>query len=108
MKYVARACVIRHFNVNALIILIYRAQKTTCHDHRAVLTARLERANLEATGIGAAACSRHGFFTPHACVDFQKGEWYLFLSCIAQYNTMLTPCSGSETWIIFSTGSSST
>nr|VWP01792.1 Cytochrome P450 monooxygenase AKT7 (EC (AK-toxin biosynthesis protein 7) [Ganoderma boninense] len=49
-------------------------EKTTCNDHRAVLTAALDRANLEATGIGAAACSRHGFFAPHACVDFQQGE----------------------------------
>uniref|UniRef100_A0A5K1K6H8 Cell surface hydrophobicity-associated protein n=1 Tax=Ganoderma boninense TaxID=34458 RepID=A0A5K1K6H8_9APHY len=48
--------------------------KITCNDHRAVLTASLDRANLEATGIGAAACSRHGFFAPHACVDFQQGE----------------------------------
>ncbi|KAI1790343.1 hypothetical protein LXA43DRAFT_1095489 [Ganoderma leucocontextum] len=48
--------------------------KSTCHDHRAVLTASMDRANLEATGIGAAACSRHGFFAPHACVDFQQGE----------------------------------
>ncbi|KAI1783692.1 hypothetical protein LXA43DRAFT_977006 [Ganoderma leucocontextum] len=49
-------------------------EKTTCHDHRAVLMATMDRGNLEATGIGAAACSRHGFFAPHACVDFQQGE----------------------------------
>ncbi|KAI0708306.1 hypothetical protein C8Q76DRAFT_770330 [Earliella scabrosa] len=49
-------------------------QKLTCHDHRAVLAAASERAPLEATGIGAAACSRHGFFIPHSTVDFQKGE----------------------------------
>ena len=46
----------------------------TCNEHRAVLTAGMERAKLESTGIGAAACSRHGFFCPHACVDFQLGE----------------------------------
>lgn len=49
-------------------------QKLTCNDHRAVLTANLKKANLESTGIGAAACSRHGFFIPHTCVDFQNGE----------------------------------
>nr|VWP01973.1 Cytochrome P450 monooxygenase AKT7 (EC (AK-toxin biosynthesis protein 7) [Ganoderma boninense] len=49
-------------------------EKSTCHDHRAVFSATIERAKLEATGIGAAACSRHGFFCPHACVDFQQGE----------------------------------
>lgn len=49
-------------------------QKSTCNDHRAVFSATVERAKLEATGIGAAACSRHGFFAPHACVDFQQGE----------------------------------
>ena len=54
--------------------LLTRRQPNTCNDHRAVLTSKMERANLEATGIGAAACSRHGFFSPHACVDFQKGE----------------------------------
>ncbi|KAI1785137.1 hypothetical protein LXA43DRAFT_900433 [Ganoderma leucocontextum] len=53
-----------------------RTQKSTCHDHRAVMTASMDRGNLEATGIGAAACSRHGFFAPHACVDFQQGERY--------------------------------
>ncbi|TBU25564.1 hypothetical protein BD311DRAFT_780244 [Dichomitus squalens] len=48
----------------------------TCHDHRAVLNASLGRGKFEATGIGAAACSRHRFFFPHACVDFQKGKGY--------------------------------
>ena len=50
------------------------AKTNTCNEHRAVLTAGMERAKLESTGIGAAACSRHGFFCPHACVDFQLGE----------------------------------
>nr|VWO96413.1 Type II secretion system protein C (T2SS protein C) (General secretion pathway protein C) (Pectic enzymes secretion protein OutC) [Ganoderma boninense] len=49
-------------------------EKSTCNDHRVVMNATMDRANLEATGIGAAACSRHGFFAPHACVDFQQGE----------------------------------
>ncbi|KAI0712611.1 hypothetical protein C8Q76DRAFT_622017, partial [Earliella scabrosa] len=51
-------------------------ENNTCNDHRAVLTSKMERGNLEATGIGAAACSRHGFFSPHTCVDFDKGEGY--------------------------------
>ena len=29
---------------------------------------------MEATGIGAIACGRHGCFIPHSVVDFQKGE----------------------------------
>lgn len=53
------------------------AQENTCNDHRAVLNSKIERAKLEATGIGAAACSRHGFFCPHACVDFHGGEGYV-------------------------------
>ncbi|KAI1783621.1 hypothetical protein LXA43DRAFT_1102319 [Ganoderma leucocontextum] len=48
--------------------------KLTCHDHRTVLNAGVSRAKLESTGIGAAACARHGFFALHACVDFQGGE----------------------------------
>lgn len=55
-------------------VLTRPAQKLTCHDHKAVLAASTERAALEATGIGAVACSRHGFFFPHSVVDFQKGE----------------------------------
>ena len=49
-------------------------QPLTCHDHRAVLSAAAARPGLEATGIGAVACSRHGFFYPRSVVDFQKGE----------------------------------
>jgi hypothetical protein len=29
---------------------------------------------LQATGVGACACARHGCFVPHSVVDFQKGE----------------------------------
>ncbi|RDX39503.1 hypothetical protein OH76DRAFT_1367463, partial [Lentinus brumalis] len=49
-------------------------QTLECNEHRAVIAAAQERAPLESTGIGAAACSRHGFFFPHCVVDFQKGE----------------------------------
>ncbi|KAI1784921.1 hypothetical protein LXA43DRAFT_1100891 [Ganoderma leucocontextum] len=48
-------------------------QTPTCNDHRAALNSDLGRSKLESTGIGAAACSCHGFFLPHACVDFQCG-----------------------------------
>ena len=30
------------------------------------------------TGIGAAACPRHGCFVPHSIVDFQRGERFVF------------------------------
>jgi hypothetical protein len=33
--------------------------------------------NLDATGVGACACARHGCFVPHTMVDFQKGEKYV-------------------------------
>ncbi|KAI1789363.1 hypothetical protein LXA43DRAFT_892969, partial [Ganoderma leucocontextum] len=54
--------------------VVHFTQKLECHKHRAVLAASSQKALLEATGIGAAACSRHGFFFPHCMVDFQKGE----------------------------------
>lgn len=56
------------------LTLYHPLQKLECHEHRAVLAATSERTTLEATGIGAAACTRHGFFFPHCVVDFQKGE----------------------------------
>ncbi len=49
-------------------------ENPTCNEHRAVFTAAVSHGKYEATGIGAAACSRHGFFQPHSCVDFQLGE----------------------------------
>lgn len=51
-------------------------QRSTCHEHRAVNKANQNRHNLEATGVGATACARHGCFVPQAVVDFQKGERY--------------------------------
>ena len=36
---------------------------------------------MEATGIGAIACGRHGCFIPHSVVDFQKGERYVGMLC---------------------------
>ncbi|KAI0749121.1 hypothetical protein C8Q74DRAFT_1212211 [Fomes fomentarius] len=49
-------------------------QKLNCHEHQAVLAAGSDQGALEAMGISATACSRHGFFVPHCVVDFQKGE----------------------------------
>ncbi|KAH9922726.1 uncharacterized protein B0H18DRAFT_1183398 [Fomitopsis serialis] len=49
-------------------------EKSSCHAHRAVNQANADRHDMEATGIGAVACARHGCFVPHAVVDFQKGE----------------------------------
>ncbi|TFK79311.1 hypothetical protein K466DRAFT_606244 [Polyporus arcularius HHB13444] len=49
-------------------------ETSTCNDHRAVLNAAVSHGKYEATGIGVAACTRHGFFQPHSCVDFQLGE----------------------------------
>ena len=51
-------------------------QHSTCHAHRAVNQANADRHDMEATGIGAIACGRHGCFIPHSVVDFQKGERY--------------------------------
>jgi len=44
--------------------------------------------NLDATGIGASACGRHGCFVPHSVVDFQKGERHV--RCMHAIFTMLT------------------
>ncbi|KAH9833985.1 uncharacterized protein C8Q71DRAFT_711618 [Rhodofomes roseus] len=49
-------------------------EKSNCHAHRAVNQANADRHDMEATGIGAVACGRHGCFVPHSVVDFQKGE----------------------------------
>ncbi|GBE84724.1 hypothetical protein SCP_0607040 [Sparassis crispa] len=57
-----------------LAVAMESHQRSTCHEHRAVNQANVDRANLDATGIGATACTRHGFFVPHTVVDFQKGE----------------------------------
>ncbi|RPD69134.1 hypothetical protein L226DRAFT_472294, partial [Lentinus tigrinus ALCF2SS1-7] len=59
--------------------------ENTCHDHRAVLNTAVSRGKYEATGIGAAACSRHGFFQPHSCVDFQGGEWQMNMDYIVHW-----------------------
>ena len=49
-------------------------KKSTCSDHKAVNRVGLSQGHLQATGIGAVACARHGCFFPQSVVDFQKGE----------------------------------
>jgi hypothetical protein len=49
-------------------------QKPTCSNHKAGNESVSGQKNLAVTGVGAAACARHGCFIPHAMVDFQKGE----------------------------------
>lgn len=49
-------------------------QKSTCSDHKAVNRVNATQGHLQATGIGAVACARHGCFFPQSVVDFQKGE----------------------------------
>jgi hypothetical protein len=49
-------------------------KKRTCNDYTAIHKANMLKQHLLHTGIGAAACPRHGCFVPHSVVDFQKGE----------------------------------
>ncbi|KAK7692299.1 hypothetical protein QCA50_003924 [Cerrena zonata] len=51
----------------------------TCNEHDAVKSQNSTRAHLDATGIGAVACGRHGCFVPHSVVNFQKGEGYRYM-----------------------------
>ena len=61
--------------------ILYYVQRSSCHNHKAVNQTNTNHTNLEATGIGTTACARHGCFIPTSIVDFQKGEWYVFLLC---------------------------
>lgn len=58
------------FGRNHLILF----QKSTCHEHDAVKSQNAARSHLDATGIGAVACARHGCFYPTGAVNFRKGE----------------------------------
>ncbi|KAK7676858.1 hypothetical protein QCA50_020194 [Cerrena zonata] len=51
----------------------------TCHEHDAVKSQNTTRAHLDATGIGAMACGRHGCFYPHSVINFDKGEGYRYM-----------------------------
>jgi hypothetical protein len=64
----------------SLPLRIYQhyVQRSSCHNHKAVNQTNTNRSNLEATGIGATACARHGCFVPTSVVDFQKGERSVF------------------------------
>ncbi|KDQ49400.1 hypothetical protein JAAARDRAFT_143479, partial [Jaapia argillacea MUCL 33604] len=46
----------------------------TCNNHQTITLGNMSHKHLQVTGIGAAACARHGAFCPHSCVNFQKGE----------------------------------
>ncbi|KAI0316544.1 hypothetical protein OF83DRAFT_1060179 [Amylostereum chailletii] len=60
----------------SLCLRTFRPEPSDCHVHRAVTQSNADKANLDVTGIGAIACSRQGFFAPHAAVNFSKGEKY--------------------------------
>ena len=62
------------FSIRQVHFQLTFCQKSKCTNHRALHQANAHLNNLEATGIGACACSRHGCFIPHSVVDFQKGE----------------------------------
>jgi hypothetical protein len=50
-------------------------QRSTCRNHRAVNGANTDnRRNLDATGVVACCCARHGCFIPTSVCDMQKGE----------------------------------
>jgi hypothetical protein len=50
-------------------------QKPSCRNHRAVNAAHSNnRRNLDATGVVACCCARHGCFVPTSVCDLQKGE----------------------------------
>jgi len=58
-----------HFLVNPI------KQRSSCRNHRAVNAANSNsRRNLDATGVIACCCARHGCFIPTSVCDLQKGE----------------------------------
>ena len=60
--------------VGCIAYFYFTIQHSSCANHKAVNQANANRKNLQATGVGACACARHGCFVPHSVVDFQKGE----------------------------------
>jgi hypothetical protein len=46
----------------------------TCNEHHTVKGTHGSHRHLDATGIGAIACARHGCFVPTSIVDVQKGD----------------------------------
>lgn len=59
---------------STLCLLTCDSQRSSCNNHKAVSQANSNRQNLDVTGVGLAACARHGFIVPNCVVDFQKGE----------------------------------
>ncbi|TFK61330.1 hypothetical protein BDN72DRAFT_778352, partial [Pluteus cervinus] len=57
----------------AHLALVGDHEPKQCNVTRA-LNAKVLQGGKDATGIGATACARHGFFCPTSVVDFQKGE----------------------------------
>ncbi|KAI6032497.1 hypothetical protein EDC04DRAFT_2605145 [Pisolithus marmoratus] len=51
-----------------------RIMHSDCNNHHAISQANHHRGQLASMGIGGCACARHGCFTPHSMVDFQKGK----------------------------------
>ena len=54
------------------VALESKSAPSTCNEFKA--NRKVDVAGYDATGIGAVACLRHGFFQPEATVDFQRGE----------------------------------
>ncbi|KAI0346079.1 hypothetical protein BDW22DRAFT_1323196 [Trametopsis cervina] len=52
---------------------VERVQRSSCNDHKAV-NGPGHKSILDATGIGATACARHGAMVPHSVVNFTRGE----------------------------------
>ncbi|KAI0347143.1 hypothetical protein BDW22DRAFT_1322010, partial [Trametopsis cervina] len=52
---------------------VERVQRSSCNDHKAV-NGPGRKSTLDATGIGATACARHGAMVPHSVVNFTRGE----------------------------------
>ncbi|TFK60073.1 hypothetical protein BDN72DRAFT_550274 [Pluteus cervinus] len=61
------------YNAHLAVAVDPKLPKHECNITRA-LNAQVVKTGTTATGIGATACARHGFFCPTSVVDFQKGE----------------------------------
>lgn len=79
------------FPLALYISLLTPWQRSTCHEHRAVNNQNQSHAHLDATGIGAIACARHGCFYPNSVVNFRKGEGYVicYSPCILLYTYLM-------------------
>jgi KDZ transposase-like protein len=67
--------VCQFYNSSLIFMFGSLKQRPSCRNHRAVNAASSNnRRNLDATGIVACCCARHGCFIPSAVCDLQKGE----------------------------------